>query len=140
MAFAVAAVAETAYALALNRSATNIDFSEHRLFFCDADPSLVDWMPSCYNGWTVPDALRVLQAKGIYRECCWPYNIYSDGYSCHAPTWVGCSGCKGPVPGKWIQLPEEGGLRVPNKTLAKEIVREAGSAIACFRLYDDMLR
>lgn len=163
VAFTVMAAAETAYALSLGLNATNasspgggINFSEQHLWFCGGGAVAADPAPDCATGWTMDAALQALQAHGVYREGCYPWDVTRGSRICEPGSafWdpgyrvpVGSSSTStvsvpsscGKVPGRWEVLKRDwDGVEQVNATAVKQLVRQAGSAMACFRLYEDM--
>ncbi|GIM12191.1 hypothetical protein Vretimale_15570, partial [Volvox reticuliferus] len=140
--FAVIAAAETAFAKGRGVNAAWVDFSEHRLFFCDSQQAVRP--ASCSLGWSVSDALAALQRSGVYLECCWNYLPGKGASFCNRPSSCSTqrpgSDCK-PVPGRWVvQKVNWGSAEAANTSAAKDMVMNSGSAIACFREYADMTR
>ncbi|KAG2498110.1 hypothetical protein HYH03_003868 [Edaphochlamys debaryana] len=139
VAFTVMAAAETAYAKATGTSATSLDFSEQHLFFCDAGATPAP--PTCREGWTLPEALDVLQASGVYQERCAYYDVTRGSAVCEEAQQrasAGGSTCA-PVAGRWEVLSNVWGVAAEaDPAVAKALVRDTGSAMTCFRLYDDM--
>ncbi|KAG2433538.1 hypothetical protein HYH02_012655 [Chlamydomonas schloesseri] len=80
VAFTAIAAAESAYALGTRHAATNLDFSEQALFFCNAD--IAARPPDCYQGWVLPDALQVLSQRGIRQERCYVYDVTRGAAVC----------------------------------------------------------
>ncbi|KAG2442303.1 hypothetical protein HXX76_002389 [Chlamydomonas incerta] len=80
VAFTVIAAAESAYALGARRAATNLDFSEQALFFCNAD--IASRPPDCSVGWVLPDALHVLSQRGVRQERCYVYDVTRGAAVC----------------------------------------------------------
>ncbi len=156
------AAAETAYALSMGLNATNasspgggINFSEQHLWFCSG-VTAPDPAPDCAIGWTMDAALQALQARGVYREGCYPWDVTRGSRICEPgsafwdpshPYPVSSSSNSsrsvpsscGKVPGRWEVLKRDwDGVDQVNATAVKQLVRQAGSAMACFRLYEDM--
>ncbi|KXZ42774.1 hypothetical protein GPECTOR_119g405 [Gonium pectorale] len=119
IAFAAAAIAETAVAVAYDMRTNTNDFSEQWMFFCNGM-----YTPACTSGWYMREALDVLVQKSIPTEANYPYTA--------APGTCAL-----------VSSPERrpngafSSVTLNDIELAKQHIREWGAVTTSFAVYTD---